>query len=1480
MHTLSLTGRRLAAVVIAGVLAVGLVQPPMLAFADTKPINEANPATPVTVSAEPLPTVQINGVVWSQAVIGNTVYVGGEFTSARPAGSAAGVNETPRANLLAYDIRTGVMIGSWAPQANAQVLGVAASPDGRRVYVAGNFTTINGQVRNRIAALDPTTGAPIAAFQPRVNGQVRAVVATADNVYFGGNFTAVSNNARTHTAAVRASDAAVLSWAPVVSDRVNAIAISPDRQRVAIGGRFKTVNGSGNPGYGLALLDASTGASLPMPANDKVRNAGPDAAILSMASDNDSLYVTGYHYGAGGTLEGTSRIDWNTGAIVWVEDCHGDTYSVAPMGDVIYTASHKHYCGNLPDGPPQTTPWTFHWANAFSKAVVGTLKGPDPYGYTDWGGTPAPNMQKWEPELYSGSYTGQSQAGWSVATNSQYVAFGGEFPRAGKVAQQGLVRYAVRTLAPNKLGPELSGYRMIPKATSFVRGTVRLAWAANWDRDNEYLTYHIRRNGVEIDSVVGPSSEWSRPVMGYLDTGLTPGVEYRYRLYVTDPWGNEARGDTVAVTVSSDGALSSYASSVLDDGATTYWRFGEDPAATGNVAYDWAGFGDARVDSGVTGGQAGAIVGDSNPASAFNGTTAGLAAATTAQAGPNLFTVEAWIKTTNTAGGKIIGFGNANTGNSSSYDRHVYMEPDGRLTFGVYPGTSRTVSSVKAYNDGQWHQVVASLSGSGMALYVDGRRVATRSDTTTGQAYSGFWRVGGDSPWSGAAYFAGQIDEVAIYPTALDLGTVQAHYTASGRALPGTVAPSDPYGKAVHSSQPDLYWRLAETSGTTAADATPNENPGVYAAGTVQGAPSGIGLAGDRSARFDGIDDVVGSVNTFANPTTYTEELWFRTTTTSGGKLIGFGNNQSGNSSNYDRHVYMLTTGQLRYGVWTGAENLVTSSASYNDDKWHYIVAQQSNDGMKLYVDSVLVGTNSQTGAQDYTGYWRIGGDTTWGGTSSNYFAGDIDEVAVYSRILTADERLDHFGKGGGDTPNVPPAADFTYLVNKRTVAFTAAGTDTDGTIASYLWNFGDGTTSNLANPQHVFATAGGQTVTLTVTDNEGATGVISKVVTTVANASPAAGFTFDVNKLTVAFTSTSTDSDGSIASYLWSFGDGDTSTAANPTHSFATAAPYDVKLTVTDNEGATSEIVKTVTTTANAAPTAAFGFTVSDLTVAFASTSTDSDGTVKSYLWTFGDGATSTLAAPSHDYAVAGTYQVTLKVTDDDGGTDQTTKAVTATAPPAGGGVVQDAFGRTVTGGFGSADAGGAWTRYGSATAFSVVDGAGQIRVATAGAGPRVALESVTSTNTEASVKVTLDKLPSGGGGFASLGVRASGGNDYRAKVKIAANGALTLYLVRVEANVETSVKSVVLASTFNYSAGSVLNIKAQAFGTSTTALKAKVWNAGKAEPAWQVETNDSAPAALQTGGGIGLVTYISGSATNIPVTFRFDDLTGTTGG
>jgi len=764
-----------------------------LAVADSAPPS-VGPATPVSVTADPLPTVQVDGVVWDQVTVGDTVYATGEFTTARPAGAAPGTQGTTRSNLLAYDIRTGVLNTSFAHRLDAAGRAITASPDGSRVYVGGEFTHVDGQTRGRIAAFDTATGTLVSTFHPDIRNTVAALAASASTVYAGGSFTSVGGTARTRLAAMSASSGALLSWAPAAQDySVSALLLSPDHSRVFAGGNFPkigttTVNGS-------ASLDATTGALLPWAVNQRVKNYGANAGVTSLRTDGTLVYGTAYTYvGTGnpgsGNLEGSFAAEPSTGKIVWLEDCHGDSYDTVALDGIVYLAGHPYYCGNV-GGFPDTYPKRVNRrAIAFSAAATGTVatNTHDTFKTNNWGGLPAPTLQTWYPVLTAGTYTGQTQGAWSTTGNSRYVAFGGEFPRVNNVGQQGLVRFALPADAPDRTGPQASAL-LTPTVRSDRPGTARVTWTTTSDKDNASLTYEVIRDGNATPwrATTVATDDWDPRTVGATDTGLVPGSTHTYRVRVRDPFGNTQSSPSTSVTVSGT-PLSAYAQRVVDDGATDLWRLGE---TSGTVAYDRVGYADLTVGSGVTRGTAGAIGGtggSSDTASTFDGTTSGTAAGPTTSKGSSsaAVSVEAWFRTTSARGGKIVGFGNASTGTSTKYDRSLYVDAAGKVRFGVYTGTTTTVVSPSTYTDGAWHHVVGTLGASGLALFVDGRQVARDTTVTRSNPLTGVWRIGGDSlaywpatPPSG--YLAGSVDEVAVYPTALTAATVEAHVRAAGR---------------------------------------------------------------------------------------------------------------------------------------------------------------------------------------------------------------------------------------------------------------------------------------------------------------------------------------------------------------------------------------------------------------------------------------------------------------------------------------------------------------------------------------------------------------------------------------------------------------------------------------------------------------------------------------------------------------------------
>jgi len=262
---------------------------------------------------------------------------------------------------------------------------------------------------------------------------------------------------------------------------------------------------------------------------------------------------------------------------------------------------------------------------------------------------------------------------------------------------------------------------------------------------------------------------------------------------------------------------------------------------------------------------------------------------------------------------------------------------------------------------------------------------------------------------------------------------------------------------------------------------------------------------------------------------------------------------------------------------------------------------------------------------------------------------------------------------------NHRPTVDFTYTpaspTYEDTITFTANVTDPDSdTIASYSWDFGDGDTSTQQNPTHQYPDGGTFDVTLTATDSRGTPGTKTKTITVEGppNEAPTADFSWDPaapsTGETVTFTDESTDPDGTIASWAWDFGDGTTSTSQNPTHAFADKQSYTITLTVTDDEGAEDTVTKTLAV-GNEPPVADFTYAPASptvgQTVTFTDASTDADGTVEAWAWDFDDGTTSTVENPTHAFTVAGTYTVSLIVTDDKG-TDSTAKTedITVSGP------------------------------------------------------------------------------------------------------------------------------------------------------------------------------------------------------------------------
>jgi len=245
---------------------------------------------------------------------------------------------------------------------------------------------------------------------------------------------------------------------------------------------------------------------------------------------------------------------------------------------------------------------------------------------------------------------------------------------------------------------------------------------------------------------------------------------------------------------------------------------------------------------------------------------------------------------------------------------------------------------------------------------------------------------------------------------------------------------------------------------------------------------------------------------------------------------------------------------------------------------------------------------------------------------------------------------------------NRPPAAGFDWHCDNLACQFTDASTDGDGSVTAWSWQFGDGGSSTEPSPAYAYAAPGTYTASLTVTDDEGATTQASRQITVSAappaqNEPPQAEFEVDCLQLTCVFSDRSSDEDDGVVTWAWDFGDGATSTDRNPTHAYPASGTFLVRLTVSDGGGAQDTKTHDVHPEApppanNEPPHADFEVHCEKLACAFTDKSKDDDGVIVSWLWSFGDGGTSTESNPQHTYAERGHYQIVLTVTDDGGAT------------------------------------------------------------------------------------------------------------------------------------------------------------------------------------------------------------------------------------
>jgi len=272
------------------------------------------------------------------------------------------------------------------------------------------------------------------------------------------------------------------------------------------------------------------------------------------------------------------------------------------------------------------------------------------------------------------------------------------------------------------------------------------------------------------------------------------------------------------------------------------------------------------------------------------------------------------------------------------------------------------------------------------------------------------WSGGGpDANWTNASNWTG-----GVVPGSSDVAVFND--TCTSNCDVAINASTSILGISVSSSFRGSITQDTGSSITIGSNGFYMDGPNNGTSGGVPSSPSGTyygkGKWGPFAEFFNGGNNSVATSKLLAGAQKYSLSLWFQSTTsTSSGLLIGFGDSQMGTSSNYDRQVYLTSSGQLTFDNYNGSYQTVSSpSSTYNDGNWHNVVGALDNSGQYLYVDGVLVASSTNNAAKNYSGYWHVGHGNLSGvpNAPTNYFySGLVEDARIYNRALSVSEIAD-----------------------------------------------------------------------------------------------------------------------------------------------------------------------------------------------------------------------------------------------------------------------------------------------------------------------------------------------------------------------------------------------------------------------------------------------------------------------------------------
>ncbi|HQR26668.1 MAG TPA: PKD domain-containing protein [Nocardioides sp.] len=1151
------------------------------------------------------------GEIWDMEIVGNRVFIVGGFTSLTntASGNTTTVNQ---ALLAAYNINTGLIDTTFRPTfGGGGVNAVEASPDGTKLYVGGTFNTVNGVSKRKLASLNLTTGAPIAGFTAQGNGQVNAIAASDTTVYAGGRFTKINGTTRVGLAAVNGSTGAVdlgfdnqLSGGIGVNGTltVQQLKLTHDNSKLLVVHTARKIDGQDR--YGVGLIDTASKQLLPWRSRiweDNLQFVGGIQRIYSgdIAPD-DSFFVVGS--GSGGDrppINDTAIAFRLTGGDnqqpLWISRCFDSVYSVAITERAVYIGGHFQFN----ESPTASDPWP-----GLDNVGYGTGQGLSGYGLgdevvrRDHLGALDPATGKaleWNPG--SNSFEGNK----AMEATSRGLFVGGDGMMQGGIRTGRVAFYDFNTVTTSANDTTITSPiegRVIPGGQQFtIQGTalapsgVRRVQVEVVNGGGRYLQDDLTTWGASntINATLGATSGSTRAWSLTLTIPTTQKLTLRAKTFATngtnDPTKAVKKIETFVFSdLAPDTSITSPSGSLLtsttfiasgtarDDfgvnAISLYLRDANDNYVTadGQLTSEYTTF---RIEPDVVG-----------------------ATAATWRYEVNLPHEGAWrmgAMAIDTAGQSDLRWANRDwTVDTSGAPPTVtitqpisVIPPTTSPALTMTPGAPLTFRGTAADDQG-----LASVE-------ISLRNSVTRENL----ASDGTWGTGV------------QAGSYRVSPAGMNQTSYNWSYTTPFNLSPGI------YSFSVRATDhQDLT-----TSSTFRGSLTIN----VAVPGDV--APNGL-------LNFTGTDQSIEVLHLDLAGTA-TDDLGV------GSVKVALQDSETSK--------YVQPDGTLAAGFATLNATLASPGATSTTWTLPVNLPAAGNYGVTAY-------------AVDSSGQW----DTSTTGATARYlvFPGDADPTLV--ETLRSPQSGTTFGESrivvsGRAEDDVAMARVEVAIVNGSAQYMSSNGSfsSTERWITTFLNSPGSpGSNYSYTTPA---IPAGSYTVKVRPVDKHGQYPVSTDSTVTVAapagNLPPVASFTTSCVQNSCTFDARgTTDEDAATVTYAWSFGNGTTGTGSLPTRIYSTAGTFTVTVTATDEYGATSTASGTVTISeppTNVAPTAVFPPPTCVLLVCNVSGAGSTDPNVGDslvYSFNWGDGTpVGTTASGSHTYAAAGTYTITMTVSD-----------------------------------------------------------------------------------------------------------------------------------------------------------------------------------------------------------------------------------------